>query len=255
MPAQTESRRTLVVGNWKMNGMLDALPTIGAVDEAARLEPKVEVALAVPATLLLVAWRTACAVRIGAQDIHASPAGPFTGCLSAPMVADAGASFCLIGHSECRLGRSETDADIAAKVLAAERHGLSVILCVGETLEAREAGKAAAVVRRQVEAALPAHARGSWISIAYEPIWAIGTGRSATQQDIQAMHAVLRRTCWSLLGAEGEHVRLLYGGSVTQENALMILATPYVDGVLVGGASLKADSFAPIIAYASQAKD
>jgi triosephosphate isomerase (TIM) len=204
--------RKFVVGNWKMHGNLAALPVLAAIDAAARRTPAVDVGVAVPATLITVARQTADAVQVGAQDIHAADKGAHTGCLSAPMVKDAGAAFTIVGHSECRAGRQETDAEVRDKAQAARRHGLSVILCVGEALDVREAGRAEAVVRAQLENCLPNDADGDWLSVAYEPIWAIGTGRSATREDIAAMHAVLRETCRAALGPAGDRVRLLYGG-------------------------------------------
>lgn len=248
--AMEKPARKFVVGNWKMHGNLAALPVLGAIDAAARETPAVDVGVAVPATLITAAWQAAGAIHVGAQDIHAADKGAHTGCLSAPMVKDAGAAFTIVGHSECRAGRQESDAEVRGKAQAARRHGLSVILCVGEPLEVREAGRAEAVVRAQLENCLPADADGDWLSVAYEPIWAIGTGRSATADDIAAMHAVLRETCRAVLGSAGDRVRLLYGGSVTPANAAGILATPNVDGVLVGGASLTAETFLPIIAHA-----
>lgn len=248
--AMEKPARKFVVGNWKMHGNLAALPVLGAIDAAARETPTVDVGVAVPATLITAAWQTANAIHVGAQDIHPADKGAHTGCLSAPMVKDAGAAFTIVGHSECRAGRQESDDEVRGKAEAARRHGLSVILCVGEPLDVREAGQAEAVVRAQLENCLPADADGAWLSVAYEPIWAIGTGRSATQDDIAAMHAVLRETCRTALGPAGDRVRLLYGGSVTPANAAQILATPNVDGVLVGGASLTAETFLPIIAHA-----
>lgn len=248
--AMDKPARKFVVGNWKMHGNLAALPVLDAIDAAARQTPGVDVGVAVPATLITAAWQAAGAMSVGAQDIHAADKGAHTGCLSAPMVKDAGAAFTIVGHSECRAGRQESDAEVRGKVEAARRHGLSVILCVGEALDVREAGQAETVVRGQLENCLPADADGDWLSVAYEPIWAIGTGRSATGDDIAAMHAVLRQTCHAVLGPAGDRVRLLYGGSVTPANAAEILATPNVDGVLVGGASLTAETFLPIIAHA-----
>ena len=248
--AMDKPARKFVVGNWKMHGNLAALPVLGAIDAAARRTPAVDVGVAVPATLITVAWQAASALRVGAQDIHAADQGAHTGCLSAPMVKDAGAAFTIVGHSECRAGRQETDAEVRDKVEAARRHGLSVILCVGEALDVREAGHAEDVVRGQLENCLPTDGDGDWLSVAYEPIWAIGTGRAATLDDVAAMHAMLRETCRAVLGQAGDRVRLLYGGSVTPANAADILATPNVDGVLVGGASLTAESFLPIVAGA-----
>lgn len=227
--------RRLIVGNWKMNGVRADLTVVAAADAVARQRPDLEIGLALPATLIAAA--RSAAVAIGAQDIHALDSGPHTGCISAPMVRDAGASFTLVGHSERRAG--ESDQDIAGKVAAARRQGLSAILCVGESQDVRDGGGAEAHVAAQLQAALPADDAGDWLSVAYEPIWAIGTGRSATLDDIAAMHAMLRTIC--------PGSRLLYGGSVTATTAADILGVANVDGVLVGGASLSAESFSAIL--------
>jgi triosephosphate isomerase (TIM) len=248
--AMDKPARKFVVGNWKMHGSLAALPVLDAIDAAARQMPAVDVGVAVPATLITAAWQAAGAMSVGAQDIHAADRGAHTGCLSASMVKDAGAAFTIVGHSECRAGRQETDDEVRDKAQSARRHGLSVILCVGEPLDVREAGRAEDVVRGQLKNCLPADGDGDWLSVAYEPIWAIGTGKAATLEDVAAMHAVLRETCRAVLGPAGDRVRLLYGGSVTPANAGDILATPNVDGVLVGGASLTAETFVPIIGHA-----
>ena len=249
---QEEARpsRKFVVGNWKMHGDLSALPVLSAINDAARQYPGVEIGLAVPATLLIPAWQTASAIRVGAQDIHPAEKGAHTGRISAPMVKDAGATFTIVGHSECRADHGDTNDQVRDKASAALRHGLSVILCVGERLEDREAGIAEQVVADQLAACLPAETAPETLSVAYEPVWAIGTGRTPTPEDIASMHAALRAACIAALGEPGERVRLLYGGSVAAANAVAILAAPNVDGVLVGGASLTAEAFVPIIAAA-----
>lgn len=238
-------RRKLVAGNWKMNGSLAALAELDAINDAAG--GGVDVAIAVPATLIHPAAARA-RFPIGAEDVHGADSGAHTGCVSAPMVKEAGASFSIVGHSERRQGQHESDADVKAKAEALHRHGLTAILCVGETLEQREAGKAEAVVTAQLRASLPDGASGDWLSIAYEPIWAIGTGKVATVADVEAMHAAIRAALAEALGVDqADSIRLLYGGSVTAENAAGLLHAANVDGALVGGASLTAAKFVPII--------
>lgn len=241
-------RRKFVAGNWKMNGNLAALAELDAIAKA--IDPHVDVAVAVPATLIHPAAERA-GFPIGAEDVHAADNGAHTGCVSAPMIKEAGAAFSIVGHSERRQGQGESDADVKAKAEACRRHGLDAILCVGETLEQREAGEAEQVVTAQVRASLPDGADGGWLAIAYEPIWAIGTGKVATVADVEAMHAAIRGALLEALGAEqGGAIRLLYGGSVTADNAAGLLHAAEVDGALVGGASLTAAKFAPIIAAA-----
>lgn len=240
-------RPKLVVGNWKMNGLRRDLAELTAVGEIATACAPVQVAVAMPSPLIYPAAHAAPGLQVGAQDIHPEPGGAFTGGVSAAMVRDAGGSFALVGHSERRSGCGETDALVQAKALAARRDGLSAILCVGEDAAARSLGQAEAVVGRQLEASLPRDGDGAWLSVAYEPIWAIGAGRTPTLTEIAAMHAALRRGCVALLGEAGRSIRLLYGGSVTAANASPILGLADVDGVLVGGASLRAATFAPIV--------
>ena len=240
-------RRKLVAGNWKMNGDRAALAEVEAIAAAARAHPGVDVALALPATLIGLAAARVPGFAIGAEDIHPADKGAHTGCVSAAMVKEAGASFTLVGHSERRADQHETDAEVKAKAEAAHRHGLSVILCVGETLAERDAGDAEAVVAAMLTASLPDGAAGAWLSVAYEPVWAIGTGRTPTTADVAAMHGTLRATLRGLIEAEAEAVRLLYGGSVTGENARDLLRAGDVDGALVGGASLTAAKFVPIV--------
>jgi len=241
----------LVVGNWKMNGLRAHLPEIAAIGELAASNPAVEVGLCVPATLIGEANAQKGAAFIGAQDCHAKANGAHTGCLSAAMVREAGASSVIVGHSERRTDQHETSADVAAKALAAHAEGLNVILCLGESLETRDGGNAVGFVLDQLAASLPEGAAADWLSIAYEPIWAIGTGRIPTMEQIAEMHGALRGALRETIGAEADGMRLLYGGSVNAANAKEIFALEDVDGGLVGGASLKAESFGPIIAAAA----
>ncbi|HWK36124.1 triose-phosphate isomerase [Sphingomonas sp.] len=247
------ARRKLVAGNWKMNGDRAALAELDAIAAAARAAPGVDVAVAVPATLILSAAERQPELDIGAQDVHAADKGAHTGDISAPLVRDAGGHFTIVGHSERRADHGETSADVRAKAIAAHRGGLRVILCVGETGEERDAGEAEAVVSRQITESLPDGADGGWLTLAYEPVWAIGTGRTPTPDDIAAIHATARATLRGLIGDGADGVRILYGGSVTGDNAAAIFAVPDVDGALVGGASLTAAKFVPIIEAAARA--
>lgn len=242
-------RRKFVAGNWKMNGSVEALAELEAI--GAAVTGAVDVAVAVPATLIHPAAARA-AFAIGAQDVHAADNGAHTGCISVPLAKEAGASLSIVGHSERRQGQGETDAAVKAKAEALRRHGLNAILCVGETLDQREAGEAEAVVTAQVRASLPDDAAGNWLAIAYEPIWAIGTGKVATVGDVEAMHGAIRAALEEALGKDaGQGIRLLYGGSVTADNAQGLLHAANVDGALVGGASLTAAKFVPIIEAAA----
>lgn len=243
--------RKVIAGNWKMNGGLSSLAELVAIEAAAARHPMVDVRVAVPATLIAPARAAAPALSIGAQDVHASDSGAHTGCIAAAMVKEAGAAFTLVGHSERRADQGETGHEIWAKAKAAQRHGLSVILCVGESEAERDVGRAARVVQAQIEESLPEGARGDWFTIAYEPRWAIGTGRTPTAADIADIHLVIRRRLDALCGGDGAGIAILYGGSVNDANAAEILAIPEVDGALVGGASLAAAKFAPIIAAAA----
>ena len=245
-------RRKLVAGNWKMNGGLALLAELGGIAEAARACAGVDIAVAVPCTLIAPAARAQPSLAIGAEDVHAAESGAHTGCVSAAMVREAGARFTIVGHSERRADQGETDADVRAKAQAAHRHGLAAILCVGETLEQHDAGHAERVVRAQLAASFPDDADGAWLSIAYEPVWAIGTGRVASVEVVARMHAVIRAQLRALAGEGAAAIRILYGGSVTADNAAALLGTPEVDGALVGGASLSATKFTPIIEAASE---
>ncbi|MDR6786782.1 triosephosphate isomerase [Sphingomonas sp. BE138] len=240
-------RRKLVAGNWKMNGNLAMLAELDVIAAAAAAHPGVDVAVAVPATLIAAAASRVPTLAIGAEDVHEAESGAYTGCVSAAMVREAGARFTIVGHSERREYQNETSQDAWAKAAAARRQGLSVILCCGETGAERDAGRAERVVQAQIEKSLPEGASGDWLTIAYEPRWAIGTGRTPTLEDIAAIHAIARAKIRQLIGAAADDVRILYGGSVTGDNARAIMGVADVDGALVGGASLTAAKFVPII--------
>lgn len=243
-------RRKLVAGNWKMNGMRAALPQVEAIAAAAAAHPGVDAALCVPATLIAPAVAVAGAMPVGGQDCHASDSGAHTGCIAAPMLVEAGARLTLVGHSERRADQGEGDADVKAKAEAGRRHGLNVILCVGETLEERDAGRAEAVVTAQIAGSLPDGADGDWLAIAYEPVWAIGTGKTATPEMAADAHRAIRSLVTAKFGAAAaQQVRILYGGSVKPDNVKGLMAQPEIDGALVGGASLEPASFASIVNF------
>ena len=241
----------LVAGNWKMNGTGTDLPEVEAIARAAAAHSSVESALCLPATLLDRAVRAAPGLAIGGQDVHGAASGAHTGCISAAMLVDCGARLTLAGHSERREAQHESDADVRAKAEAAIAAGLVVIVCVGESASARDAGHAVATVTAQLDASLPrSDGAAGQLAVAYEPIWAIGTGKVPSVGDIGAMHAALRQRLVAAYGEAGETVRILYGGSVKPSNAGEIFAVAEVDGALVGGASLTAADFVPIIAAA-----
>ena len=247
------SRRKLVVGNWKMNGMRAHLDEVEAIGKLAAQHPAVEVGLCLPATLIMAGSQLKGAAFIGAQNCHMELSGAYTGSLSAEMLIEAGATWVITGHSERRETRGETNADVAAKSVAAHAAGMKVILCVGETLAVRDAGDADEVVTAQLLASLPEGASADWLAVAYEPIWAIGTGRIPTMEAVAEMHAALRAALASRIGAaEADAMRILYGGSMNGDNATDLLAIADVDGGLIGGASLSATKFAPIIEAADQ---
>jgi triosephosphate isomerase len=232
-------RKRLVAGNWKMNGLrADGLALARAVAERARQPHRCELLVCPPATLLIPVGEVLAdsGVGLGGQDCHPEPKGAFTGDISAEMLKDAGCSHAIVGHSERRHACGETDADVRAKTLAAWRAGLVAIVCVGETRAEREAGRATAVVAGQLAGSLPEGADADRLIVAYEPVWAIGTGLTPTLADIAEIHAVIR----ARIPAD---TRILYGGSVNPKNAGEILAHGEVDGALVGGASLKAEDF------------
>ena len=243
----------LVAGNWKMHGVSADIPEIAAIAAASKDYPDVDVALCVPAILIERAARAVPDLTIGAQDVHRAEKGAHTGCTSAQMLLDAGAALTIVGHSERRDAQRESDADVKAKAEAALGCGLDVILCVGEILEVREQGAAVQTVLAQLDGSLPELSGSAELAIAYEPIWAIGTGKIATVVEIAEMHAAIRTRLIDRYGPAGERIRILYGGSVKPSNAAEIFAVPDVDGALVGGASLKAADFMPIVAAASTA--
>ena len=245
------NRRKLVAGNWKMNGSLAALAELDAVAGAAARAAGVDVAICPPATLVIPAGARAPGLALGVQDVHCNPHGAHTGCISAAMAREAGATYAIVGHSERRTDQKEDDALICGKAAAAIAEGLTAIVCVGESEAEREAGRAAEVVSGQLEQSLPRDADPARIVVAYEPIWAIGTGKTATPEDVAEMHARIRDKLRALYGAAGEGIRILYGGSVNDGNAAALFATPDVDGALVGGASLTAAKFVPIIEAAA----
>jgi len=243
-------RRPLVAGNWKMNGLKASVAELGLITAAydAQLRARVDLLVCPPATLLATFAVVALGSRvaIGAQDCHPRPIGAHTGDIAAEMIADTGATYVIVGHSERRAEHGETDARVRGKVDAAWAAGLTPIVCVGETNAERHAGRALDVVRHQLAGSLPEGVAAHNTVIAYEPIWAIGTGLTPTIYDIAEMHGALRKALVHRYGAEGEGVRLIYGGSVKPENAAEILSVDHVDGALVGGASLKAETFLPV---------
>ena len=235
--------RKIAAGNWKMNGLKASLPELEAIAAHAKGSP-VDVLICPPATL--IATCAAFPVTIGGQDCHANASGAHTGDLSAEMLADAGASAVLTGHSERRADHGETDATVAAKSLAAYRAGLVAVICIGETLTERENGTTLSVIDTQLAGSVPDEATAANTVIAYEPVWAIGTGKIPTMVQIAEVHAHIRNRLGERF-ADGADFSLLYGGSVKAGNAAEIFAVPHVDGALVGGASLKASDFTPII--------
>jgi len=240
----------LIAGNWKMNGLGRDLAEAEDLKQALEADPAAcRVVLCPPATLIerMAGLLGGGAVELGGQDCHAETAGAFTGSVSAAMLTDAGARLVILGHSERRAGFGETDADVAAKAGAALEAGLEPIICVGETLEQREAGEAIDVVSRQVAGSVPLELAGKPFALAYEPVWAIGTGLTPTLAEIEAVHRAVRLAVQARLGDAGDIIPILYGGSVKPGNAAEILAVPEVGGALVGGASLKAVDFLGII--------
>ncbi len=241
--------RTLLAGNWKMNGLKGAVGEIRALGRAFADEPPFgDVLICPPATLITEAARAAAgsAIAIGGQDCHPQPAGAFTGDISAEMLRDAGATAVIVGHSERRQFHGESNEIVAAKARAAQRASLYAVVCVGETEAERLAGRAIDVVSVQLRESLPAEFGSNEAAVAYEPVWAIGTGRTPTTGEIQEMHAAIRAALRER-GPDNANIRILYGGSVKPENAAEILAIPNVDGALVGGASLKAADFLRIV--------
>ena len=244
--------RKLIAGNWKMNGSLAANDALVKAMLADIGVPAADVALCAPAPYLaqLQSLLTGSPIAWGAQDVSAHDKGAYTGEVSVDMLKDFGCRYCLVGHSERRQYHGETDAVVAAKALRALEAGVTPVVCVGETLAEREAGQTEAVVQRQLAAVITALAdRLPQVVVAYEPVWAIGTGKTASPEQAQQVHAVLRAQLLAASAAAGQ-VRVLYGGSMNAGNAAQLLAQPDIDGGLIGGASLKAADFLQIIAAA-----
>ncbi len=244
--------RPLIAGNWKMNGLGSALPELTALAERLETDPVagVDVMVCPPATLLTRARDVlhGSPVTLGAQDCHPLPSGPHTGDVSAEMLADAGARAVIVGHSERRIDHHETDALVRAKALAAYRAGLTAIICIGETESQHKAGETLDVLREQLQGSVPEEARAADTVIAYEPVWAIGSGLTPTPAEVAEVHGSIRAVLSQLLGQdESGALRILYGGSVKPANAAELLFVPNVNGALVGGASLKASNFYDIL--------
>ena len=247
----TPNIKPLVAGNWKMNGLRDNLPEIKAIAEGVEaLSDKIDALICPPATLLYVstALCEGTALMIGAQDCRAEASGAFTGDLSAEMIADCMATHAIVGHSERRTLHEESDATVRAKAEAAIRAGLTAIVCIGETEAERKGGQTLEVLGRQLGGSLPDAATAEDTVVAYEPVLAIGTGLTPTTADVAEAHDFIRKTLVKRFGAEGQGMRILYGGSVKPGNAAELMAVAHVDGALVGGASLKASDFLAICA-------
>ena len=246
--------RKLAAGNWKMNGSPETLTMIDALN-AAHEGAHVDILICPPAQLLASAGAHAKGgpVKIGAQNCHSAEHGAHTGDISAVMLRDVGAQSVIVGHSERREAYGESDADVRAKAHAAQAAGLTAIVCLGESLAQREAGEALSVIQAQLAGSVPPDSHAENLVVAYEPIWAIGTGKIPTMDQIAEVHACLRADLEKSLGPAGNDVPLLYGGSVKAANAADIFALPDVDGALVGGASLTVEDFSPIIAALNQA--
>lgn len=244
--------KKLVVGNWKMNGMKSDLPEIKAIADIA-VHSKADVAICVPATLIEAAANIS-SMAIGAQDCHANPKGAHTGCLSAAMIKEAGAKYVIIGHSERREDQAESNADVNAKAMAVIAENMHAILCVGESEAQRDSGDAINIVVEQLLESLPnisfENNDKPSLSVAYEPIWAIGTGRIPSIEDVKNMHLALRGALLAHYGEIGNNINILYGGSMNGDNAADLMKIDHVNGGLVGGASLSAEKFGPVIAAA-----
>lgn len=246
--------KKLAAGNWKMNGTSAHLAELSSLAQS-HPAPGCDVLLCPPATLMsrMADVARGTAIMVGGQDCHAKTSGAHTGDISAEMLLDSGASYVILGHSERRTDHAETDAMVLAKAQAAIAAGLIAIVCIGETEAERDAGRTLDVVGTQLHGSVPSDATAANLVIAYEPVWAIGTGRTPTLGEIAQVHAFLRTRLTARIGAQAAGVRLLYGGSVKPSNATEIFAIPHVDGALVGGASLKAADFGAIISALSAA--
>ena len=246
----TPDVRPLVAGNWKMNGTRSSLDQIKAISEGVRggLYSKGDALICPPATLLYVATAlcTDSPLSIGAQDCHQNASGAHTGDISAEMIADCFGTYVIVGHSERRTDHDEDDALVRAKAEAAHAADLTAIICIGETEEQRRKGETLDVLKRQLAGSIPDGANAARTVIAYEPVWAIGTGLTPTVADVEEAHAFMRRELSERFGEQGSTMRILYGGSVKPSNAKELMAVPNVDGALIGGASLKAEDFLAI---------
>jgi triosephosphate isomerase (TIM) len=246
----SEGPRPLVAGNWKMNGsvaMLKEPRLLAAMLKDVKL--KADVMVCPPAVILrrVKSVLKGTRIKVGGQDCHWNPLGAHTGDISAEMLKEAGCSAVIVGHSERRTNHAETDEIVASKARAAQRAGLVAIICIGETLEERKAGRTLDVVARQLKASLPEGSTAANTVIAYEPVWAIGTGLTPTTAEVAEVHGLIRKELGQLMGGEGGQTRILYGGSVKASNAAELMGQPHVNGALVGGASLKAADFLGII--------
>jgi triosephosphate isomerase len=247
----TSQRRPLVAGNWKMNGLKASAAELGKIIRGVgALSTRVDLMICPPATLAMTFAAAALGskIDIGGQDCHAEPSGAFTGDISAEMLSDLGAKAVIVGHSERRTYHKETDVEVRAKAQAAWRAGLTAIVCIGETHSEREAGRTLDVLGHQLDGSLPDGATAANLVVAYEPVWAIGTGLTPTPADVAEVHAFIRGRLAARYGDTAESIRILYGGSVKPSNVAELMAVANVDGALVGGASLKAEDFLGIAA-------
>ena len=240
----------LVAGNWKMNGERDQLDQLALMAQGVddELAEALDVVVCPPATLLYVATTLSedTPLQVGAQDCHNEPSGAHTGDVSAEMIRDCFADYCIVGHSERRTDHGESDFHVAGKAQACWRAGLTAIICIGETESEYDAGMAETVLKRQILSSVPEGATEDDTIIAYEPVWAIGTGKTPSPEDVRDIHAFIRETLAEKFGGHGERMRILYGGSVKPSNAAELMSVMNVDGALVGGASLKAEDFLAI---------
>lgn len=242
-------RRRLMAANWKMNGLKKSNTELFKIlEDSIHLPRDVDIVICPPATLITTfsGLVRGSRLKIGAQDCHTEPHGAFTGEIAAEMMADAGATSVIVGHSERRVNHQETDSDVRAKTLAAWRAGLVAIVCIGENRAERDARETLQVVGRQINDSLPNGGRAENLVIAYEPIWSIGTGATPSTSDIGEVHTFIRGRLGERFGTAGQGIRLIYGGSVRPNNAKELLAAENVDGALVGGASLRAEEFLAI---------
>jgi len=248
----TPDIKPLVAGNWKMNGLKASLQEITAMGAGydSALQGKIDMMICPPATLVLTAAHVALGtgIAIGGEDCHANQSGAHTGDVSAEMLKDAGATAVIVGHSERRTDHGETNATVKAKAEAGLRAGLLTIVCIGETEAERKSGETLAVIKDQLDGSMPDNSKASEVIVAYEPVWAIGTGLVPSSDDVKEAHSFMRKNLTARFGDEGAKMRLLYGGSVKPSNAVELMGIANVDGALVGGASLKADDFLGICA-------